>query len=501
MGICGFARVARPRARAGRWLAVTIGAATLILSIQSLSPLRAAEAKSPSLVLSEADPSPELTQLQSKFQTVADRVAPAVVAISATVTAIDSDDALRNDDINAQKLDALLEGVTRTVGTGFVLSADGYIVTNEHVIADAAQVWVTTDDRKVFPAIVVGSDPRADLAVLKIPADHLSPVRFARDPVNRGQWTVALGNPFGLAGVGEMAMSVGVVSATNRSLPKLSTRENRLYANLIQTTAQINPGNSGGPLFDLAGEVIGITTAVVMPQKQTNGIGFAMPVTETLLAKLRDLKDGREIVYGYIGVVVSNATARQRRDAGVANTDVGVHVDSVEKDSPAEAAGLKAGDLLLSIGARPARESDEFVRLIGEMPVDRPASIRLIRGREARDLDVTPARRATPNVPVTRALQRFRWRGLLLGPVPANLKADTAAAAAVARATAGVMVFGVEPASQFAKDGVASGSIITALDGTTVTDLFSFQRMITDTPAERCKLTLAPASDNIASAK
>jgi S1-C subfamily serine protease len=226
----------------------------------------------------------DLTGLQSQFGVVADRVAPSVVAISASCTPITGDEVLRTESLNPQKLDAFLSKTTRTVGTGFFIDADGFILTNEHVICEAEQLWVTTDDRKVYPAIVIGSDPRSDLAILKIPASGVKVASLAKPGVvKRGQWTIAIGNPYGMAAEGEMAMSVGVVSATERSLPKLSQKEGRLYSNLIQTTAEIYPGNSGGPLFNLAGEVIGINTAVILPQKQTNGIGFAIPITEDML--------------------------------------------------------------------------------------------------------------------------------------------------------------------------------------------------------------------------
>src|SRR5205823_7464253 len=127
----------------------------------------------------------------------------------------------------------------------------------------------------------------------------------------------ALGKPYGMAAGGEMAMSVGIVSALDRKLSGLSSREDRNYTNLIQTTAEINPGNSGGPLFNLQGEVIGINTAVVLPQKQTNGIGFAIPITPRVLEEIQALKEGREIVYGYLGVSVSTPGSQKRRAAGL----------------------------------------------------------------------------------------------------------------------------------------------------------------------------------------
>ena len=260
----------------------------------------------------------DLGDLETRFKSVADKVSPAVVAISASSKADDSPAACRVEEMSSDKLQAFLSKTTRMVGTGFIIDSDGFVLTNDHVIDDAEQLWITTDNRKVYPAFVVGSDPRSDLAVLKIPGKNLPTVHLGDgSAVCRGQWSIAIGNPYGLSGDGGMCLSVGVVSAVNRSLPKLSDSENRLYADLIQTTAQINPGNSGGPLFDLHGDVIGINTAVIMPQKSTNGIGFAMPINARLMDVVNHLKRGREVVYGYLGVVVSNPSDHDRELAGV----------------------------------------------------------------------------------------------------------------------------------------------------------------------------------------
>lgn len=476
-----------------RFFATVIGASALSFSLHSrtlfagdpVAPVRPA--------IKTDDETLELTNLQSRFETVAQKMAPSVVAISAAIAPVDTDDALRSEDLNAQKLDAILNRVTRTVGTGFVIDARGFILTNEHVVGDAKQIWITTDDQKVYPAIIVGSDPRSDLAVLKIPAEKLKAVTFAPvGEIRRGEWTIVLGNPYGLAGFGEMAMSVGVVSAVDRSLTKLSARENRLYSNLIQTTAQINPGNSGGPLFNIAGEVIGLNTAVVMPQKQTNGISFAMPITDELLAKVRDLKEGREVIYGYMGVSVNTPTPRQRREAG-APIDSGLLIESVESDSPASAASMKAGDMLISVGETIVRDSDQFVRVIGNATVDRAIAVKIIRDGKAVSFDMTLRRRPSTAVPVTQSLQRLRWRGLLLGPIPANWNRDPK------NPQTGVMILGVDPTSPLAQDGLASGAVITAMAGKPVSDLLTLQRIINDTPAEQCKLSLAsPPEANVA---
>jgi S1-C subfamily serine protease len=454
----------------------------------------------PSAALAAAKVSPsdsfgetlDIAGLQDRFAAVAQRIAPSVVAISATEATFNVDAALRADDLNPNRLATLLSGSDRTVGTGFIVDADGYILTNDHVVAHSEQLWVTTDDRKVYPAMVIGSDPRADLAVLKIPARNLPAVKWA-DPakVKRGQWTIAIGNPYGLSAEGEMCMSVGVVSAIGRSLPKLSGKEDRLYSDLIQTTAQINPGNSGGPLFDINGDVIGINAAVILPQKQTNGIGFAIPGSPRVMRIIENLKQGGEVVYGYLGVKASTPTVRERRGAKIEG-EVGAFVDSVESKSPAEAAGLKRGDIVVTFNGETITDGDHFIRVVGSAPVDdQGVRTMIVRGDKRQEMTIQLRRREIAAAAVTRDKQRLRWRGLLLGPIPANWSfADKKAPAS------GVMVLGVGADSPFAKDGVLQGSVITAIAGKPVAGITDLQSLLNDLPSEQCSVQLAGQDDS-----
>jgi S1-C subfamily serine protease len=427
----------------------------------------------------------ELAGLQSRFEAISRKVAPSVVSISAACCTVDNTDTLRTDTLNHEKLEGILERTTRMVGTGFVIDAEGYILTNEHVVGEAESVWITTDDRKVYPAVVVGSDPRADLAVLKVPAHGLRPVRFAPyNSVKRGQWAIAIGNPYGLATEGEQCMSVGVVSALDRSLPKLSKKENRLYSNLIQTTAQINPGNSGGPLFDLNGDVIGVNTAVILPEKRTNGIGFAMPISPQVVQTIHDLREGREVVYGYLGVMVSTPTDHDRQLAGI-REPVGVRVDGVEGDSPAsEASRIKERDVIVQINGEIIHDSDHFVRIIGTAGVDRPAKISLYRDGKVIQTELTLRRRQLATAGVTRESRRFRWQGMLLGPIPANWTPP--AGADPARPTGGLMVIGISENSPFAKEHIGQGDIITSVAGKAVADILQLQQILNEVPASMC---------------
>jgi S1-C subfamily serine protease len=441
----------------------------------------------------------ELSGLQDRFEAVAAKVADSVVAISAAApTPPDWEDAqtadqsafrgssvLPAEEMNPDKLREMLEQTTRTVGTGFVVDSQGYILTNEHVVGSAAELWVTTSDHKVWPAMVVGSDPRTDLAVLRTPAANLHPVKFAAEGTEqRGEWTIALGNPYGLAIDGDLAMSVGVVAALDRSLPRLAAKEDRLYSRLIQTTAEINPGNSGGPLFDINGQVIGINTAVILPQKQTNGIGFAIPVTSRLLSEVRDLEAGKDIVYGYLGVTVAEPTASERAAAG-AGADEGVRVELVEPTSPAIAADIRVGDFLVSLNGVRLSDSDQFIRAVGDCTVGTPAQIGVLRGGKRLVVSAIPTRRPSEIPAVTRENQRLHWRGMWVGT------SETAGSNAIA---AELPVISVDTNCPLKGAGACQGAMITSVAGKHVGSLIELLQVINDSPAENCAVSFAAST-------
>jgi serine protease Do len=429
-----------------------------------------------------------LAGLEARFEKLANKLAASVVAVSASSQVFDADDMLRAEDLNADKLDGLLDRTTRMVGTGLIIHEDGFILTNEHVVGDALNVWVTLDSGKVYPALVVGTDPRSDLAVLKIPASNLKPVTFAAPgtALRRGQWAIALGNPYGLATAGNQAMSVGVISALDRSLPKLSRKENRLYSGLIQTTTPINPGNSGGPLFNIEGEVIGINTAVILPEKKTNGIGFALPISQQLLSSIEALKDGREIVYAYLGVTVSTPTERERRTAG-ASPDEGVRVDSVDRDSPAQTV-LRENDIVTRIDGTSVRDSDQFVRTIGSVPVDRATRLTLVRDGRETTCSVFLRKRSVAPTTVTRENRRLRWEGLLLGGVPQNWSPKNGP-----KPKEGLVVLAVSKSSRFAKEGqtqqIREGDVILSIAGRPLADVTDLQKLLNDLPPSQREVT------------
>jgi serine protease Do len=443
--------------------------------------------------LVEPDETLQLTGLEQRFQTIARHVSPSVVAISASAGNSDRDDVQRSESMTAAKLETVLDRGIRTVGTGFVVDPDGYIVTNEHVVGDSEQIWVTTDSGTIYPALVVGSDPRLDLAVLKIPATNLPVVKFAPDSeVHRGQWTIALGNPYGLAQAGEMAMSVGVVSAVERSLPKLADKEKRLYSDLIQTTAQINPGNSGGPLLNLYGQVIAINTAVILPQRQTSGIGFAIPINRNLLDIISSMKDGGEVVHGYLGVTVATPSFEERRDLNLA-LDSGARIEFIETNSPA-AKVLKLDDMILAVNGESIHSSEHFVRTINQAGIAQPTELKIRRDGKDKTVTVQLARRDLPPTLVSRQNQRLHWRGLLLGPIPGNWDPDGGRK----KTPTGLLVLAIDPKSPMTKQGIKQGSIITSVAGKPVSTVIDLQKVINDTPAEKWSVECLKPAEAVA---
>ena len=413
----------------------------------------------------------ELAGLEQQFEAVARRVATSVVAISVAARSQGEDDTVRPDDMTATRLAEILQRTTRTVGTGFVIDASGLILTNEHVVAEAEQIWCTTDGGRVLPAFVVGSDPRSDLAVLRVPSSvPLTAVVFAEDSARQGQWAIALGNPYGLASEGRLSLSVGVVSAVGRSLPRLSSRENRVYRNLIQTTAEINPGNSGGPLFDLQGRVIGINTAVVLPQKNSHGIGFAMPITSALLSRVELLRQGIEVPYVQLGVTVAEPSVRQRRAAAVED-HIGVVVEAVERGG-----ALRVGDLIVAINDSVVGGVDAWASAVSMLRPATPVRVALVRGGRPMTVIVTPQRRAMPTTPVTASNQRYRWRGMLLGPIPEHWPFEPGT-----RPEFGLMVLASDPT---AAGALPPGTIVQSLGGRPLRTVSDLQHALATTASE-----------------
>ncbi len=256
------------------------------------------------------------------------------------------------------------------LGSGFIISNDGYILTNEHVISEADKITVTVqNENKDYPAKLVGADYDLDLAVLKIQVEQELPsLKFGdSERIEVGNWVIAIGNPYGF----DHTVTVGVISAKGRPVPV----EGRYYKNLLQTDAAINPGNSGGPLLDLQGDVVGINTAVA----QAQGIGFAIP-TSTVNGVLDDLKQKGKVIRPWLGIQMHDLTPDIAEYFGMESGE-GVMVVGVVPDSPAQRAGLRQGDIILQIDKTTVKDANSLADRIKEVEIGQKISLTVYRER------------------------------------------------------------------------------------------------------------------------
>lgn len=265
----------------------------------------------------------------------------------------------------------------RGAGSGFIVSEDGYILTNAHVVADADQVTVRLTDRREFQAEVVGVDERTDMAVIKIEAENLPTVRFGNpDRLEPGQWVVAIGSPFGL----ENSVTAGIVSATSRAVGPGSS------VPFIQTDVAVNPGNSGGPLFNLEGEVVGVNSMIFSRTGGYMGLSFAIPIDVAVNVQQQLIERGR-VVRGRIGVIVQDVNAQLAESFGL-DRPRGALVSSVEEGGPAEEAGVQSGDIILSLNGEPIDRFNELGTAVAALSPDSDAVLRVWRDGEEREIDV-----------------------------------------------------------------------------------------------------------------
>lgn len=276
------------------------------------------------------------------------------------------------------------EGARRGVGSGFIISSDGLIVTNNHVVDGASSVTIKFADGSEHEARVVGADPLTDIALLDIEGSDLPTVSFGSSEEMRvGDEVIAMGNPFGLGGT----VTTGIVSAKDRNINAGPFDE------FIQTDAAINRGNSGGPLFNDRGEVIGVNTAIFSPDGASAGIGFAVP-SDLVSRIVADLKDDGKIDRGWLGVRIKPVSDEVASVLGL-DAGEGIQVDGVIDGSPADKVGLKAGDIVLSFDGTPINEARDLTRAVGNAAPDTASKIEILRRGDRQTLDVTLANRAT----------------------------------------------------------------------------------------------------------
>lgn len=354
------------------------------------------------------------TQVLPDFADLADRAGPTVVGIRTTARAgagqpgatpfpdIDENDPMfeffRRFFPNPPQQPQPRQGpqqppprrdVPRGLGSGFILSPDGYIMTNAHVVRGADDITVTTTDRREFKAKVIGADTRTDVALLKIEATGLTALR-AGDPnkLRVGEWVIAIGSPFGL----ENTVTAGIVSA--------KSRDTNDFLPFIQTDVAVNPGNSGGPLINMRGEVVGINSQIFTTSGAYNGISFAIPIDEAMNVQQQLRTTGR-VIRGRIGVGIEAVSREVATAIGMKNPQ-GALVTSVEKDSPAQKAGVEPGDVILRFNDRPIERTSDLPRFVGGTKPGSTVNMTLYRRGKEQQLPVTVAELPADRVASTR---------------------------------------------------------------------------------------------------
>ena len=340
---------------------------------------------------------------------------------------------------------------TRGLGSGFIVSPDGYILTNAHVVEGADSVNVRLTDRREFRAKVVGLDKQTDVAVLKIDAKSLPTVRLGKSSeANVGEWVVAIGSPYGF----DNTVTAGIVSAKSRSLPDSS------YTQFIQTDVAVNPGNSGGPLFNLAGEVIGINSQIYSRSGGFQGISFAIPIEVALNVKDQLIKHGK-VTRGRLGVTVQDVNATLAESFGL-DRPRGALVSSIDSGSPAEKGGMQVGDIVLKYNGAAIERSSDLPMLVADTAPGKTATVQVWRKGSEKTLTVaTYEGKAKGDGDVASAAGAATGGrlGLAVRPLTPDERKEN-------RGRAGLVVENASGAA--ARAGIQSGDVILSFNGTDV---------------------------------
>jgi serine protease Do len=354
--------------------------------------------------------------------------------------------------------------VVPSLGTGFVISTDGYIVTNNHVIEDVEKITVKFNDRRELPATVVGRDPKTDIGLIKVES---SEPLFAlplgdSDSVRPGEWVVAIGNPFGL----EHTVTAGIVSAKHRNI------EHGAYDDYIQTDAAINPGNSGGPLLNLSGEVIGINTAI---NPRANTIGFAVPI-DMAKAVLPQLRASGHVTRGWLGVVIQGVSPEIAEELGLSETK-GALVSKVIEDGPGAKAGIEKMDVIREFDGKPVDDYDDLPRIVASTPVNKKVDITVIRDGKRVVLHPKIALLDEPEIQRASAAPAPQSGAKSFGLSVQDLTGEVAERLGLDDAK-GVLVESVDPNGPASEAGIRSGDVIVEVDRHEVKDAKALQKAL-----------------------
>jgi Do/DeqQ family serine protease len=398
----------------------------------------------------------DILSTQNAFSNVSKKVTPSVVNISTVSRKKNIQPFFEANPLFEDFFGAPQTRRDKSLGSGFIISKDGFIVTNDHVVRDAESIQVKLSNDKVYDAKVIGGDQKTDIAVIKITATDLpAAVLGNSDKLEAGQWAIAIGNPFGL----DRTMTVGVISATGRSNVGIET-----YENFIQTDASINPGNSGGPLLNVFGEVIGINTAIVAAGQ---GIGFAIPINMAKPVFSQLIQKG-SVSRGYMGVTIQPITEELAQSFGLKQAK-GALVNDVIKGSPADKAGIHQGDVITALNGSEVKDPSHLQRLVGEAGIGKVAKISIFRDGKALDLNITLA--SADNAPKRQQAERGSNRqegdADILGLIVDN-----------AEQGGGVVVTDVLRGGAAAEAGIKRGDVIISINRKRTTTTAEYSRII-----------------------
>ncbi len=369
----------------------------------------------------------------------------------------------------------------RSLGSGFIISEDGYILTNNHVIRDADEVIVRLNDRRELEAKIVGSDERSDVALLKVDAEGLPTVKIGdSNKLKVGEWVLAIGSPFDF----DHTVTAGIVSALGRSLP------NENYVPFIQTDVAINPGNSGGPLFNLDGEVVGVNAQIYSRTGGFMGLSFTIPI-DLAMDVVEQLKANGHVVRGWLGVLIQDVTRELAESFGM-DKPGGALVSQVLPDSPAEAAGIEVGDVIIEFNGREVPTSAALPPMVGVSPVNQEVPIKVLRQGAVKKLSVVIGELPSNDEIAESATESG-------SAVDQRLKIEVADLSDEERETLGVEEGGVlvrRVRSGPANDaGIEKGDVITMINGVTVKNREHFKALVESLPVGRSVAILVQRRD------
>jgi serine protease Do len=351
----------------------------------------------------------------------------------------------------------------RGVGSGFILNADGYVMTNAHVVEGAEEVIVTLADKREFKAKTIGADKRSDVALVKIEASGLPTVRLGdASKLKVGEWVIAIGSPFGL----ESTVTAGIVSAKSRDTGDLLP--------LIQTDVAINPGNSGGPLINMRGEVVGINSQIYSRSGGYMGISFAIPIDEATRVS-EQLRVGGRVIRGRIGVVIARLTREVAESIGLGKP-VGALVQSVEAGGPAEKAGVEPGDVITKVDGRTVETSVELPRIVGSIKPGSKATLQVFRRGSTRDLSVVVAEFEPERVVARKAPEGENAKPPTVSSIGVAVSDLTDVQKRELKLKNGVRVERVEGAA--ARAGIRESDVILSIDNVEVTNAKQFETVM-----------------------